>query len=50
MLGVDADAAKGAIKQASRKLALKWRTDRNKEDGAQEMTQKINAAKASLLP
>ena len=50
MLGVDVDAAKGAIKQASRKLALKWHTDRNKEDGAQEIMQKINTAKAFLLP
>ena len=50
VLGVDVDATKGAIKRAYRKLALKWHTDRNKEDGAQEMMQKINAAKAFLLP
>lgn len=48
MLGVPRDADEKAIKDAFRKLALKYHPDRNKEPGAEERFKEIAAAYAVL--
>ena len=48
VLGVPKDADQDAIKDAFRKLALKYHPDRNKEPGAEERFKEIAQAYAVL--
>jgi DnaJ-class molecular chaperone len=47
-LGVNKDATNDEIKKAYRALSFKYHPDRNKEEGAMQMFQKINAANEVL--